>query len=251
MKFRILFGLIVSVALLAMFGCGGDGGGGTPTSPTATGPTATTVVASAGPGGTISPPGTSTVLTTFSVSYTITPNPGYTVSDVVIDGFSFGAITSFEFLGGGHTIHATFTNRPKTAIVKLLNLNPPTLDPIIYGIEATLLYTQNPNLGLSNAPGFITAVASGNGVVTGTIFTADTATTFGQIPITLSSTSGIRAGEFATVTFKLMSSVAGPIASNNVPSSADFNIASGFAVTGFDTLIIPGIFPFVGSVIIK
>lgn len=249
MKFKILSGLVISVALLAMFGCSGDGGGGG-----TAGPTASTVVASAGTGGSITPPGTSTVLPTFSVAYTITPDPGYTVSDVLIDGFSFGAITSFEFLNGGHTIHATFTNHPKTAIVKLVTLNPPTLDTMIGGIAATLNYSQNLNLGLSNAPGNIDAAGSGNGVVpgTGTTFTADTATTFGQVPVTLSNTAtGIRAGEFATVTFRLFSSAAGPIASGNVPSPADFSISSVFTVTGLDKLIIPGIFPFVGPVIIK
>jgi len=242
MKLRILVGLVISVVLSAMFGCGGGGGGGT------AGPTPTTVVASAGPGGTISPPGTSTVIPTFSVVYTITPNPGYTVSDVLIDGFSFGAITAFEFNTGGHTIHATFTNRPKTAVVKLLNLNPPTLDTMIGGIATTLLYSQN--LGLTIPPGNV--VASGNGAVAGTTFTADTLTTPGQVGINLSNTTtGIRAGEFATVTFKLFSSAAGPIANGNVPSSAAFNITPGFAVTDLAGASIPGIFPFVGTVIIK
>jgi hypothetical protein len=123
---------------------------------------------------------------------------------------------------------------------------------MIGGVAATLFYTQTLGLGLSNAPGFITVEATGEGDVTGTTFDADTATTFGQVPISLSNpTTGIRAGEFATATFKLMSTVAGPIASNNVPTEADFNFAPGFAVTGLDTLIIPGIYPFVGPVIIK
>jgi len=245
MKLKILVGLVLSVALLAMSGCGGGDGGGGVTGPT--GPTASTVIASAGTGGTISPPGVSTVLPTFSVAYTITPDPGYTVSDVVIDGFSFGAITSFEFGTGGHTIHATFTNRPKTAIVTLVTINPLTPDSIVGGIAATLLYSENLGLSITQVAPY-NVVASGNGTGSA-IFT--NMSTAGQVGINLTNATGIRTGEFATVTFKLFSSVAGPIANGNVPAPGNFAISSGAVVTGLDAAIIPGVFPFIGPVIIK
>ena len=210
MKLKILVGLVLSVALLAMSGCGGDGGG-----VITAGPTATTIIASAGPGGTISPPGVTTVLPTFTVLYTITPDPDYNVSDVLIDGFSFGAITSFEFGTGGHTIHATFVKRPKTAIVKLVTLGPLPQGTLIGGIEATLLYFM-PSLTITPA----NVAVSGNGAGASLTATVDQVNFPGQVGISLNSGTGIGAGEFATATFKLFSSVAGPKADGNVPSPA-------------------------------
>ena len=69
--------------------------------------------------------------------------------------------------------------------------------------------------------------------------------------IRLTNATGIGAGEFATATFKLFSSAAGPIANGNVPSPANFAIASGAVVTDLAAAVIPGMFPFVGPVIIK
>lgn len=70
-----------------------------------------TITASAGSGGTISPSGTTSVLQNSSNAFTITPDAGYSVSDVLIDGVSAGAVTSYTFsnVSAAHTISAAFS----------------------------------------------------------------------------------------------------------------------------------------------
>jgi hypothetical protein len=69
-----------------------------------------TITASAGTGGTISPAGTSTVSSGGSKTYTIKANAGYQIADVLVDGSSVGAVTTYAFTNvtTPHTISATF-----------------------------------------------------------------------------------------------------------------------------------------------
>jgi predicted ester cyclase len=73
--------------------------------------TAYTITASAGPNGSISPSGAVTVLMGAYQIFTITPDTGYRVADVVVDGRSVGARISYTFLlvHANHTISASFT----------------------------------------------------------------------------------------------------------------------------------------------
>jgi len=75
-----------------------------------------TITASAEPNGAISPSGTITVFPAFSKTYTITPNPGYVIADVQVDGSSVGAVSSYPFsdIQASHTISATFQQLPST-----------------------------------------------------------------------------------------------------------------------------------------
>ncbi len=68
------------------------------------------ITATAGAGGSISPSGANQVLETGSKTYTITPENGFVVKDVLVDGVSVGAVTSYTFsnLTAGHTISTTF-----------------------------------------------------------------------------------------------------------------------------------------------
>ncbi len=70
-----------------------------------------TISASAGPNGTISPAGNKTVMAGESLSVSITPASGYRVADVLVDGVSIGATTSYTFwtVAANHTISASFT----------------------------------------------------------------------------------------------------------------------------------------------
>jgi uncharacterized protein YgiM (DUF1202 family) len=68
------------------------------------------ITATAGAGGSISPSGADQILETGSKTYTITPANGFAIKDVLVDGVSVGAVTSYTFsnVTAGHTISATF-----------------------------------------------------------------------------------------------------------------------------------------------
>ena len=72
--------------------------------------TSFTVTATAGANGTISPSGAQAIAAGSSQSFAITPDAGYHVADVVVDGLSVGAVTSYAFtsLSADHTIAASF-----------------------------------------------------------------------------------------------------------------------------------------------
>ena len=70
-----------------------------------------TITASAGVGGSISPVGAVVVSHGQSRGFNITPNVGYVISDILVDGNSVGAVSSYTFEGvaSDHTIHADFS----------------------------------------------------------------------------------------------------------------------------------------------
>ena len=69
-----------------------------------------TITASAGTGGLISPSGSVSVREGRNQTYTITPDDGYIISDVRVDGVSVGAVSSYTFdnVQKRHTIEAIF-----------------------------------------------------------------------------------------------------------------------------------------------
>lgn len=77
------------------------------------------VNASAGAGGTITRNGKKSVIKGEDAVYSITPNFGYMVSDVVVDGKSVGNVTSYTFsnISKVHSISATFE---KASFAKIL-----------------------------------------------------------------------------------------------------------------------------------
>ncbi len=75
------------------------------------------IVPTAGPNGTISPNTTQTVNTGSSLTFTITPNSGYQVDQVVVDGFPLGPLTSYTFVpvdALNHSVSVTFKVAPLT-----------------------------------------------------------------------------------------------------------------------------------------
>ena len=82
---------------------------------TTSGPTFT-INASAGTGGTISPAGGVIVTSGGSQTFTITPDSGYVISGVTVDGGSVGAVGSYQFssVSADHTISATFASNGNT-----------------------------------------------------------------------------------------------------------------------------------------
>ncbi|HKQ57804.1 MAG TPA: Ig-like domain repeat protein, partial [Candidatus Eisenbacteria bacterium] len=69
-----------------------------------------TIASSAGANGSISPNGTTNVAYDGSQAYTITPAPCYAIADVLVDGGSVGAVSSYTFsnVTAPHTISASF-----------------------------------------------------------------------------------------------------------------------------------------------
>jgi len=103
--------LIGTVAISALVGVGCSSPASDPSSPLE--PVCHhyyTITASAGVGGSISPEGTVVVRHCRSQTFSITPDAGYAISDVLVDGNSVGAVSSYTFrrVKKDHTIHATF-----------------------------------------------------------------------------------------------------------------------------------------------
>ncbi len=69
------------------------------------------IVAAAGPNGSITPAGDITVIYSEPQAFTITPDTGYNISDVLVDGVSVGTAPGYTFtnVNAGHTIFASFT----------------------------------------------------------------------------------------------------------------------------------------------
>lgn len=69
-----------------------------------------TITATAGANGTVTPSGITTVNYGGSQTYTIAPNSGYQIVDVLVDGSSVGAVTNYAFntTTANHTISASF-----------------------------------------------------------------------------------------------------------------------------------------------
>jgi len=76
------------------------------------------VMASAGPGGSISP-GSQTVNSGSNLTYTITPDSGFHIVDVLVDGTSVGAVGTYTFtnITANHTIAASFAMDVLTTFV--------------------------------------------------------------------------------------------------------------------------------------
>jgi hypothetical protein len=69
-----------------------------------------TITATAGANGSISPSGLTNVNCGDDQSFTITPNACYHIADVLVDGVSVGAVSSYDFTNvqAAHTISASF-----------------------------------------------------------------------------------------------------------------------------------------------
>jgi Tol biopolymer transport system component len=100
-----------------------------------------TIIAAANSGGSIVPSGTIMVAGGASQSFTISSIIGYHVGDVLVDGSSVGAATSYAFtnVASNHTIEARFAADNPCAASRVLVTKGPV------GSPASGLYTMNPN----------------------------------------------------------------------------------------------------------
>jgi hypothetical protein len=88
-----------------------------------TGSSTQTITSTAGPNGVISPLGTINVVNGSNQPYTITPNAGYIIESVTVDGFSSPVNNSYLFSSvlAPHTINVTFSAAPVTIINSTIN----------------------------------------------------------------------------------------------------------------------------------
>jgi len=112
------------------------------------------VVSSSGVNGTISPLGTSTVTEGNDLAFTITPDLGYHITDVLVDGSSIGATTTYSFVGvtSNHTIAATFAIDQFTTTSSSESngsISPVGATTVNYGSNQT--FTITPNAGFEIA----------------------------------------------------------------------------------------------------
>jgi hypothetical protein len=114
-----------------------------------------TVFSIADMGGTIAPLGEVKVSCGGNQTFTITPEPGLGVADVIVDGESVGTVTSYTFenIHKDHFIHATFA--PEFKILSFVADDGGTISPsgevtVIYGGNQTFTFTPGPGLGVAD-----------------------------------------------------------------------------------------------------
>jgi hypothetical protein len=155
------------------------------------------IVASSGANGTISPAGTTNVMFGNNQVYTITPSTGYGVADVLVDGASVGAVTSYTFtsVGASHTISATFSILTYPIVASSGangTVSPSGTTDVSYG--GTQVYTITPS------PGYLINSVTVDGSSVGAVGTYTFATVTSSH--TISAT-------FAAITYSLVATVSG------------------------------------------
>jgi hypothetical protein len=145
----------------------GSGGAGTVTVcnfSTGTVPTFT-IAPSAGSGGSISPSSTVTVNQGGNQTFTITPNSGFVVAGVSVDGVSQGAVTTYTFsnVQSNHTISASFNPIPQFTLTASAGANgsisPSGTTTVNQGASQT--YAITPNTGFVASSVLVDGVSQG------------------------------------------------------------------------------------------
>jgi hypothetical protein len=92
-----------------------------------------TIAASAGPDGTIDPTGNVVIDCGSNQTFTITPDPCYSIADVLVDGISVGAVPSYEFTNvvADHTIAASFVVKTFTLATSVIGGGSLTIVPAL------------------------------------------------------------------------------------------------------------------------
>jgi len=114
-----------------------------------------TIDASASSGGTINPSGSVTVTHGDNKTFTISPNTGYKISDVKVDGASVGAVSSYTFtnIKANHTIEASFESIKFSITVSYGSngtITPSGTIIVNYGDSKTFTITPNAGYKISN-----------------------------------------------------------------------------------------------------
>ena len=114
-----------------------------------------TIAASAGAGGTLSPSGDVTVADGADQSFTIAPDAGYHVSDVLVDGDSQGAILEYTFTNVtvDHTIEAQFAANSPVFVTDVDTVNVPEGSTATFQVKLSEQPTGDVNASVTRASG--------------------------------------------------------------------------------------------------
>lgn len=109
-----------------------------------------TIIATAATNGSISPSGTVKVNHGADQTFVITPAEGYTIKDIIVDGESVGAVSTYTFdkVVANHTISASFEMKVFTITAKATEngtISPSGEVKVNYG--ATVVFTITPSPG--------------------------------------------------------------------------------------------------------
>ena len=107
-----------------------------------------TITASAGPNGSISPSGSVAVILGADQGFTVTPDVHYHVADVLVDGASVGAVTSYAFtrVTMDHTIEASFAIDTRAILASAGpngSISPSGSVTVNYGADQSLAITPD------------------------------------------------------------------------------------------------------------
>ena len=108
------------------------------------------ILASAGPGGAISPSGSILVEPGADTSFTITPDPGFGIDDVLVDSVSVGTPSGYTFAGvtADHTIQAQFDTLRYTITASAgPNGTITPTGPVIVNYAASRSFSLSPDAG--------------------------------------------------------------------------------------------------------
>jgi uncharacterized membrane protein len=114
-----------------------------------------TLIATAGPDGTIIPSGPMIVDHGGSLTFTMTPNAGYRISDVKVDGVSVGAVTTYTFssVTSAHTIEASFVINQHTITAAVGSngaITPSGSVAVDHGASQTFIITPDTGYRISD-----------------------------------------------------------------------------------------------------
>ncbi|HJW73708.1 MAG TPA: PKD domain-containing protein [Geothrix sp.] len=178
-----------------------------------------TLTASAGANGVITPSGTTTVNSGANQIYTISPNAGYTISSVLVDSVSQGAITTYTFsnVAANHTISASFAAIPTYVVTASAGANG-TISPsgsvsVTAGASQTFSITPNSGYAVSA----VTVDGVNQGAITSYTFT------------NVSSAHTISASFAAVITKYVITASAG--ANGTISPSGSVSVTAGASQT--------------------
>jgi DNA gyrase inhibitor GyrI len=178
--------------------------------------TSYTITASAGANGSIDPPGAIIVNSGDNATFTVTPSGGYNVADVLVDGSSVGAVTSYIFTSvtNNHSISASFSAITTSYIITASagtggSISPSGPVPVNSGDNLTFTITPDGNYAVADV------------LVDGSSVAAVTSHTFTNI----TDNHTIAARFASTITSYIITSSAG--ANGSISPSGAISVNSG------------------------